>query len=118
MAQALQSDIPQILDYLESLAPDDGFLFGECSVADIAWASMFRNAALVRYEIDRARWPRSAALISRVLDLPSFVRLRPLEEIMLKTPIPEHRAALRAAGAPVTESTLGTPRPTRSLFEI
>jgi len=116
--QALRTDIPKILDYLESVSPDDGFPFGACSIADIAVAGMFRNAAFVRYEIDAARWPRTGSLVSRVLELPAFVRLRPFEEIMLSTPIPEHRAALRAAGAPVSEKTLGTSQPTRSLFEI
>jgi glutathione S-transferase len=118
IAEALQRDIPQILDYLETRLPDDGFLFGECGVADIAIASMFRNAALVRYAIDAARWPRSASFVSRVLDLPAFARLRPFEKIMLSTPIPDHRDALRAAGAPVTEETFATSQPTRSQFGI
>jgi glutathione S-transferase len=116
VAQALQSDIPKILDYLETVLPHDGFLFGECGVVDIAVASMFRNAALVRYEIDAARWPRSASFVNRVLDLPAFVLLRLFEKIMLSTPIPEHREALRDAGAPIAGETLGIPHPTRSLF--
>lgn len=118
VAKALQVDIPQILDYLETVLPEEGFVFGECSVADIAVACMFRNAAMVRYEIDAERWPRSAAFVSRVLALPAFVRLRPFEELMFSTPIPEHRDALLAAGAPVTERTLGTPDARRSQFNI
>jgi len=117
-AKALHEDIPQILDFLETRLPDDGFLFGECSVADIAIACMFRNAAFVRYAIDPDRWPRSASFVNRVLDLPAFVRLRPFEDVMLSTPIPQHRDALRAAGAPVAQRTLGKPDPTRSQFEI
>lgn len=118
VAKALQVDIPQVLDFLETVLPGEGFVFGECSVADIAVASMFRNAAMARFEIDAARWPRSAAFVSRVLELPAFMRLRPFEDIMFSTPIPQHREALRAAGAPVTERTLGTPDPRRSQFEI
>jgi len=116
--QALQKDIPEILDYLETVLPEEGYLFGDCCVADIAVASMFRNAAFVRYEIDAARWPRSAAFVGRVLDLPAFVRLRPFEKIMLSTPIPKHHEALRAAGAPVVDRTLASSKPTRSQFDI
>jgi len=116
--RALQEDIPQILDYLERVLPADGFLSGDIGIADIAVASMFRNAGFVRYEIDAARWPHSNAFVARTLDHPAFARLRPFETVMLRTPIPQQREALREAGAPVTEMTFGTSAPRRGLFAI
>lgn len=118
LAKAVDEEIPAILAYLEGLLPEQGFLFDGISVADIALACMFHNAALARYEIDATRWPRSAAYFARALDLPAFLKLRPFETIMLRTPIPQHRDALRAAGAPVAATTLGTDVARRSLFAI
>ena len=118
VSRAIDKEIPDILGYLEALLPEQGFLFGDVGIADIALACMFRNAAMARYEIDAIRWPRSAAYFARVLDLPVFVKFRPFETIMLRTPIPAHREALLAAGAPVAATTLGTDVPRRSLFSI
>ena len=33
--QARETDAPEIFDYLESLTPEDGFLFGDVSLADL-----------------------------------------------------------------------------------
>lgn len=111
--RTLEQEIPQVLDYLEAELPGDGYLFGHISVADIALASFFRNAAFARFSIDAGRWPTAAGFVSRVLDHPSFVKLRPFEEVLMSTPIPSHGDALRRAGAPLASSTLGsqTPRP-------
>ena len=38
-----------IFDYLEAQLPPEGFRFGELSIADIALAGVFRNAALSRF---------------------------------------------------------------------
>ena len=43
-------------------------------------------------------------------------RLQPFEALMLRTPIRDHRDALRAAGAPLTASTLGTGTPRRGVL--
>jgi glutathione S-transferase len=101
------SEIPPVLDYLETLLPATGFLFGEPGVADISIAVFLRNAAFARYRVDVARWPLTAAFVDRVLAQPCLTRLQPFEMLMLRTPIPEQRAALLAAGAPVTPETVG-----------
>jgi glutathione S-transferase len=113
--EALQRHIPRALDYLETQLPADGYLFGALSIADMAIASMFRTAAYVRFAIDPARWPRSAAFVERVLAQEVFRKLAVLEDAMLRLPIAEQRAALAAAGAPLTTETLGTSSPRRGL---
>ncbi|HWX64962.1 MAG TPA: glutathione S-transferase family protein [Rhodanobacter sp.] len=109
--QAREVEIPAALDYLESQLPDDGFVFGALTIADISVASFFRTAAFVRYAIDASRWPRSAALIAQVQALPVFQKLARFEDCMLGLPLADQRAALIAAGAPLTSDTLGTTAP-------
>ena len=111
MQRALELEIPDSLDYLEAQAPADGYLFGALSIADISLACFFRTASFVRYAIDAARWPRTAALVARVLALPEFQKLARLEDCSLRLPLAEQRAALLAAGAPLTDDTLGTAAP-------
>ncbi|HEV2679749.1 MAG TPA: glutathione S-transferase family protein, partial [Rhodanobacter sp.] len=92
--QAREVEIPAALDYLESQLPDDGFVFGALTIADISIASFFRTAAFVRYAIDATRWPRSAALIAQAQALPVFQKLARFEDCMLGLPLADQRAAL------------------------
>jgi glutathione S-transferase len=111
-------DIPHVLDYLEGQLPADGFIFEELSLADIAIAAPLRNAGLIRFRIDPDRWPHTAAFLDRMLALPSFAKLAPFEKLLMRTPIPEHRSALQALGAPLTGETFATPIPRRGLMRI
>ncbi len=111
--KTLTEEMPQVLDYLESQLPQDGFLFGALCIADISLAAFFRNAAFARFAVDARRWPRTAAFVERVLSQDCLARLKPFEEKTLRTPIPGHRQALMAMGAPILAETYGiaTPRP-------
>ena len=60
--RAIGEEIPSILDYLEPMAPAEGFIFGALSIADISIAVFFRNAMFAKYSIDPQRWPKLAAL--------------------------------------------------------
>jgi glutathione S-transferase len=113
----LETEIPEVLDYLEAELPAlGGFFFGEIGIADIAVASFFRNAGFVGYAVDADRWPTTSGFVARTLDHPSFYRLRPFEDLLLKTPIGRHREALAAAGAPLTPSAVGTESPRRGVL--
>jgi glutathione S-transferase len=116
--KTLAEDVPEVLDYLESQAPVDGFAFGALSIADIAVASFFRNAAFARFAIDAARWPRTAAWIARVHASPPFAALRPLEDCMITTPIAQARDALAKLGAPVMRESYGTTTPRRGVMPV
>ena len=116
--RTLREDVPQVLDYLETQLPSDGLLFGSVSVADVAIAALFRNAAFARFRIDAARWPTTAAFVERVLAIDSFAKLRPYEEKLLRTPIPQHRAVLTQLGAPLTAETFGTASPRRGVMQL
>jgi glutathione S-transferase len=117
LRQALEEDVPQVLDYLEGELPADGFLFGAApSLADVAIAAPFRNAAFARCTPDATRWPRCAAFLRRADALEAFQQLRPFEECSIRTPIGQHRAALAALGAPLTADTYGTDTPRRGVL--
>lgn len=108
VARTLGVDAPQVLDYLESELPAEGFAFGAMSIADISLASFFRNAELARFTIDEARWPRTAGLVARVLASPPFQKLRTIEDRLIRTRITDHRRVLAELGVPLTAETWAT----------
>jgi glutathione S-transferase len=118
LQKTLENEIPQILGYLESQLPASGFLFDHASIADIAIASPFRNAAFARFEIDRGRWPLTAAFVARVLALEPFEKLERFENRLMRTPIAEHRQVLSELGAPLMKTSYGTDKPRRGLMRI
>ena len=118
VAKTLAEDVPAVLDYLEGEAPAGGFFFGALSIADVSVAAFFRNAAFARFRIDAARWPRIAGLVDRVLASPPFQALRPFEDKMIRTAPAEHRAALAAMGAPLTDESFGTTVPRRGVMSV
>jgi len=119
VANALENEIPEILDYLEGQLPgEEGFLFGEVGVADVAVATFFRNAAFAGYQPDAGRFPRTSAFVERMLGLPAFLELRPFEEACMKVPITKHREALAEVGAPLSDVSFFTPEPRRGVMTI
>lgn len=116
--RTLREDIPHVLDYLEAEVPADGFLFGALGTADISITTFFRNARYARFQIDAARWPRTAGYVERTLATPGFQRLVAFEDTMMRTPPAEQRNALAAIGAPLTPTTFGTATPRRGLMKI
>ena len=116
--RTLAEEVPTVLDYLEGEAPADGFKFGALSLADIAPACFFRTVGFVRFRIDAARWPRTAAWIGRTLASPAFAKLAKIEDAILRVPVPEQRAALKALGAPVSVETYGGAAPRRGIMPI
>jgi len=111
-----EEDIPQILDYLEENLPGDGFLFGDASVADIALASFFRNLQMADFQLDHETWPKTGKFVEAVLQLPSFRKLLPFEDISIRTPIQKHRESLLEAGAPIASTSFSTLEPRRGLL--
>jgi glutathione S-transferase len=60
-------EIPETFDYLETVMPESGFLFGEAAgLADFSLAPAFLNARVVGTEVDAGRWPKLAGWLGRV----------------------------------------------------
>ena len=66
VAKIIDTRLPPMLDYLESQLPENGYLFGEFTMADLSIASPFFNASYAGYEVDASRWPAMAGLIAQV----------------------------------------------------
>ena len=118
IARTLEDDMPQVLDYLEGLLPAEGFLFGEIGLADIAVATFFLNGRYAGFEVDGNRWPVTAGFVARTLAQRCFADLAPFEAIQIGTDIKGRRAALIAAGAPLTEETMALREPRRGVMTL
>lgn len=119
VARTLAEDLPRELDYLERQLPEVGFLFGaEIGLADISIATFFRNGAYVGVEPDPARWPRTAGFVARALAHSCFAELYPLEQVQMGASPQGRRAALLAAGAPLTSRTMATREPRRGVMRL
>ena len=58
--------LPPLLDYLEGQLPDEGYLFGSFSLADLSIVSPFINASYAGYDIPADTWPKMAQLVASV----------------------------------------------------
>lgn len=116
--KTLVEDAPAALDYLETQVPETGFLFGGIGLADISIASFFRNAFYAGFRTDAARWPKTAAFVERALAHDCFARFKPFEDAQISTDPKGRRAALLAAGAPLTETSVGTREPVRGMMRL
>lgn len=116
--RALNEDAPAVLDYLEEELPEAGFLFGAIGIADISIASFFRTAGHAGFEIDAARWPRTAAFVARTLAHEALAQLLPFELAQVGTSPAGRRQALLAAGAPLAPETLATSEPRPGIMAL
>lgn len=82
-AKAEAEELPPVLDYLESIAPDAGgfLLEGRLTLADVAVASPFAN--LRHLKLDLTRWPRTKAYTDVILARPAFAEPIAREEGLL-----------------------------------
>lgn len=66
-------ELPPLLDYLERVVPESGFLVEDrITLADIAVASPFANLRHLNVAVDPARYPKVSAYVAAILDRPSF----------------------------------------------
>jgi len=106
IAQTLSTDLPAVMDYLESVAPQDGFVCGDLTIADIAITVHFANLRWSRTAVDLSPWPKTAAWTDRVERLPALANLTALAERALTVRRAERRALYEQMGVPLTETSL------------
>jgi glutathione S-transferase len=94
--EVMQKDIPLVIDTLETILTsshairDVPIQADHLSVADITLGAIFRNAQLVRYNLDEnlfnsTRWPVTANRVKQITNTPIFQALAPVEEKILRT---------------------------------
>lgn len=111
--EALGTTVPEIMDYLEGVAPDSGFLSGEIGLGDISVAVMFRNMRYARWTPDAARWPKAAAWIERCETHPALARAIGWSDALIKIAPPEQRAKCAEIGVPLADLSLLSGEPPR-----
>jgi glutathione S-transferase len=109
--RARDEQLPGILAYLEGQIPEDGFLCGDFSIADIAIAAPFRNLRWSRIQVDADRWPRTARFIERAFAHRGFAELAPIEKAVARAPVAEQRAALAQLGWNVMAESFNAAKP-------
>ena len=117
-AAVLATDLPEVMDYLESQMPDGGFLCGALSVADLALAPHFSNLAWARVELDWTRWPKTGAWLKRAHEQSALGPLADQAVQLLKVPPPLHREKLIELGFDVTAQSVGTKTPRRGPMQV
>jgi len=72
-AKAECEELPPLLDYLERVIPESGFLVEDrLTLADISVASPFANFQHIHVAIDAGRYPKITDYAGRMLARPSF----------------------------------------------
>lgn len=80
--KAISSEMPPVLDYLECVIPESGFLIEDrLTLADIAVASPFVNLGHVGF--DFSRWPKAKAYADAILARPAFANVIAKEKRLL-----------------------------------
>jgi glutathione S-transferase len=82
--EAQRTELPKLIDYLESVAPASGFLVEDrFTLADIAVASPLATLRYCDCAVDPQAYPKTAAYLDRVLARPSFAEFLEKERAML-----------------------------------
>jgi glutathione S-transferase len=105
--------LPQVLGYLEAIAPAEAFLAGELSLADIAVAAVLANLKWARVVLEPTRWPKTLAWVERTTRTPGLGKITGFAERLMQTPTGQHRAALAELGVALTDTSCAAvaPRP-------
>jgi glutathione S-transferase len=113
IAKTVAEDLPQVLGYLESIAPGQAFLVGELSLADIAVAAVIANLKWARVYPEATRWPKTLAWVERTTLTPQLAKITGFGARLMQTPAAEQRRALSDLGVALTESSFAAvaPRP-------
>lgn len=102
IAATLADHLPAVMDYLETVAPEEGFVFGDLSLADIAVAVPFANLAWSRVEAVLSAWPKTVAWVERTEATPPLARLTMLGARFLATRVAERAALFAEHGVTVS----------------
>lgn len=71
--KAEQEELPPLLDYLEKVMPESGFLVeNRITLADISVATAFANLQHLKVDLQAGQRPKLAAFAERMLARPSF----------------------------------------------
>jgi len=97
--QAKAVEIPEVFDYLETVMPQGGFLFGEAAgLADFSLAPAFLNARVVGTEVDAGRCPKLAGWLARVETDTPLKKLNDVAMAFMTTKLADQPAVMAEHG--------------------
>ena len=112
------TDVVDVMEYLESAAPEAGFFCGAFGLADLSIAPMFRNMKYVGWTPDAARWPKTAAWLARAEAEPALARANEWSDRLMVTPIAERRRVAAEIGLSLTEETFFNKAPRKGPMTV
>lgn len=107
----LATEVVEVMDYLESVMPAEGFLAGPFGLADISVAVIFRSMRYARWTPDAARWPKTAAWLDRAQAHPVMQLTAEWSDALVKTHPSGQRAKAIDLGLNVTAKSHFAPKP-------
>lgn len=114
----LDTGVVEVMTYLESVAPEEGFLAGPFGIADISIAAMFRCMGYAGWTPDAAPnaalWPNTCAWLKRAESEPVMAKVNEWSDALITAPILERRKVAAEIGLTLTEETLGLKEPRRA----
>ncbi len=85
-----EAELPRIFDYIESVAPNEGWLLGEAfTIADITVASMLCTLRYVGHGPNAATYPKTAAWHARALARPAWQAVAQKEAALMQRILPD-----------------------------
>ena len=105
-----------MMDYLERVAPAAGFVFDTVSLADLSVAVSLENLRWARALPASSRWPKTLGWWERTRAIPALAKVTRLGDVLMQTAPGEHRDALASLGVALTNTTVGSNRPRRSIM--
>lgn len=118
IARVIAEQVPEVMDYLEKVAPGEGFLGRDVSIADLAVAVPFGNLKWARVVPDNSRWPKTCAWVERTHAVPALAKVTRLAEAVMQAPPDQHRKVLAELGVPLTENTVAADKPRRGPMTV
>lgn len=104
--RVVETEVPEVMAFLEKTIPSDGFFAGDFGLADISVAAMFRNMKYAGWNPDAARWPKACAWLERAEAQPALARVNKWSDALIVTPMAERRKVAADLGLHLTADTL------------
>lgn len=107
----LATEVVEVMDYLESVTPAEGFLCGPFGLADISVAVMFKMMMYARWTPDAARWPKVCAFLARAEAHPAMRLTAEWADALVKTHPEQQRAKAIDLGLKPTATSYFSAKP-------
>ena len=114
----LQTDVVDVMAYLEKEMPEEGFIAGPFGVADISIAAMFRVMKYAGWSPDVGNWPKTCAWLERAETQPALQLTNKWSDALLTTPRKERREKASHLGLSLTPESFAERTPRRGPMTV